>query len=348
VTFVDRAEIVVEAGAGGSGALAFRREKGVPRGGPSGGDGGRGGSVVLVAESNLDTLLDFRYRNVYRAARGGHGGGDRRTGADGEDLVLPVPPGTVVLDAESGERLGELLGADDRLVVARGGRGGRGNAAFATPTRQAPRRHEEGGPGEARRVVLELKLIADVGLVGQPNAGKSTLLSRLSAARPKVAPYPFTTLQPGLGVVTLSGARSFILADIPGLIEGAHRGKGLGTRFLRHVERTRTLALLIPVDDPDPAATYGLLRDELTGHDPALRRLPHCVVLSKADLLAPGQEPPAVPAPEAWGVYVVSAVSGRGLDELSEALWRRVRDEKARTAERRDAAPFSELEEWKP
>lgn len=348
MTFVDRAEIEVEAGSGGDGALAFRREKGVPRGGPAGGDGGRGGDVVLVADPNLDTLLDYRYRSVYRGGRGGNGGGSRRTGADGDELALPVPPGTVALDATTGLRLGELLEEGGRLVVARGGRGGRGNAAFATPTRQAPRRHEEGEPGEARRVVLELKLIADVGLVGQPNAGKSTLLSRLSAARPKVAAYPFTTLQPGLGVVGLSGDRSFVMADIPGLIEGAHRGKGLGTRFLRHVERTRTLAFLIPVDDPDPTTTYRMLRAELEGHAAALTGLPHCVVLSKADLLAPEEEPPLIQAPDAWGTFAVSAVSGRGLDRLAEALWERVREEKERARARRGEEPFPELEEWTP
>ncbi|MDP2481115.1 MAG: GTPase ObgE [Candidatus Palauibacterales bacterium] len=348
MTFVDRAEIEVQAGSGGDGALAFRREKGVPRGGPAGGDGGRGGDVVLVADSNLDTLLDYRYRSVYRAGRGGNGGGSRRTGADGDELVLPVPPGTVAVDATSGRRLGELLEEGDRVVVALGGRGGRGNAAFATATRQAPRRHEDGEPGESLRVVLELKLIADVGLVGQPNAGKSTLLSRVSAARPRVAAYPFTTLQPGLGVVGLSGERSFVMADIPGLIEGAHEGRGLGTRFLRHVERTRTLALMVPVDDPDPAATYGLLRSELRGHDVALTRLPHCVVLSKADLLASGEEAPAIEAPDAWGIFTVSAVTGRGLDRLAEALWERVREEKERARARRGEEPFPELEEWTP
>jgi len=346
--FVDRAEIEVEGGAGGNGALAFRREKGVPRGGPSGGDGGNGGDVVLVADPNMDTLLDFRYRSTYRAERGGHGGGSDKTGADGDDLVLPVPPGTVVLDADGG-RLGELLDSGDRLVVARGGKGGRGNAAFATSTRQAPREREPGEPGEHRRMVLELKLIADVGLVGEPNAGKSTLLSRLSAARPKVAAYPFTTLEPGLGVVQLSGTRSFVVADIPGLIEGAHEGKGLGTRFLRHIERTRTLAVLVPVDAPDPGHAYAMLRKELEGHQPALARIPHCLVLTKADLLAGDEEPPEVQASAAWGTFTISSVSGRGLDELAEALWSRVREEKERSGEAGEGGqPFPELEEWTP
>jgi GTP-binding protein len=343
--FIDHATIRVVAGDGGDGAVAFRREPGVPRGGPAGGDGGHGGDVVLVADPNLDTLLDFRYRDEYRAERGGHGGGRKKRGADGEDCRLPVPPGTVVRDADSGERLGELLEEGDELVVAEGGRGGRGNAAFTTSTRQAPRERETGGEGEERRVELELKLIADVGLVGKPNAGKSTLLSAVSAARPQVADYPFTTLEPALGVVGVGEGRSFVMADIPGIIEGAHEGRGLGTQFLRHVERTRTLALLVPVDVEDPAAAYALLREELREHDAALAALPHCVVLSKADLVPPGERP-GLDAPDAWGVFEVSAVTGEGVDELAEALWRRVREEKER--EPGDEEPFPELEEWTP
>jgi GTP-binding protein len=323
--FVDYAVINVVAGTGGSGAEAFRREMGVDRGGPSGGDGGRGGDVILRADRQLSTLLDYRYQQHYRAERGQHGMGKSRTGRDGESLVLRVPPGTEVKDADTGELLGELLEDGDELVVARGGRGGRGNEAFATPTRQAPRYWEPGAEGEERRIQLELKLIADVGLVGQPNAGKSTFLASISAARPKIADYPFTTLQPNLGVVELSSVRTFVVADIPGIIEGAHAGKGLGLRFLRHIERTRTLAFLIPVDAADPQAEYELLRGELRSYSPELADKPHCVVLTKTDLLAPDEPPPTMEAPDAWGVYAVSAVSHRGLTDLLEAFWREVR-----------------------
>ena len=322
--FVDRAVVEVAAGTGGSGAEAFRREKGVPRGGPSGGDGGRGGDVALVTDPQLSTLLDFNYRRHYRAGRGAHGGGSNRTGRSGTDRIVSVPPGTTVRDADTSEVLGELLAAGDRVVVARGGRGGRGNARFATARNQAPTRWEPGEEGEARRIELELKLIADVGLVGEPNAGKSTLLASVSAARPKVAEYPFTTLVPSLGVVKLPGFRSFVLADIPGIIEGAHEGKGLGLRFLRHVERTRTLVYLIPADSSDPQAEYERLRRELRSHSRALAEREHCLVVSKMDLADPAGAP-RIHAPAAWGRFAVSAVTRQGLDELSEALWRRTR-----------------------
>ena len=341
--FIDKVEIEVAAGTGGSGAEAFRRETGVPRGGPSGGDGGRGGDVVLEADGQLSTLLDYRYNRHYRAERGQHGQGKNRTGRDGEDVVLRVPPGTIVRDAHTGDVLGELLVSGERLVVARGGRGGRGNARFATPTHQAPRRWEPGEEGETRTLELELRLIADVGLVGEPNAGKSTLLATVSEARPKIADYPFTTLSPNLGVVRLSGHRSFVLADIPGIIEGAHEGKGLGLQFLRHVERTRTLAFMVPVDSADPAAEYSLLRREVSSHSRALARVPHCLVLTKADLLAPDEAPPAVGAPEAWGVFLISAVSGRGVEELSEALWAKTRE-----AVQAEEARAPEEEWWVP
>jgi GTP-binding protein len=323
--FVDYAEIQVIAGTGGSGAEAFRREMGVPFGGPSGGDGGRGGSVILEADPNLATLLDFRYQQHYRAERGQHGQGKNRTGRDGADLELRVPAGTVVRDAATGEILGELVQPGQRVVVARGGRGGRGNAAFATPTRQAPRRWEPGGEGEERRIVLELKLIADVGLVGLPNAGKSTLLAAISAATPKIADYPFTTLSPNLGVVQLSEGRSVVVADIPGIIEGAHEGKGLGLRFLRHIERTRTLAFLIGMDTEDAQSEYELLRNELSSYSVELAEKPHCVLLTKTDLLPADAPLPTLNAPDAWGVFAVSAVTRRGLQELLEALWSRVR-----------------------
>jgi GTPase len=323
--FIDQVTIKVEGGTGGSGAEAFRRESGVPRGGPSGGDGGDGGDVLLIADDQLSTLLDFRYQPEVRAERGAHGEGSNRTGRRGVDRVLRAPPGTVVRDAETGEWIGELLGPGDQLVLARGGRGGRGNARFATATQQAPRRWEPGGEGERRTLDLTLKLLADVGLVGEPNAGKSTFLSSISQARPKVADYPFTTLTPNLGVVQISDFRSFVVADIPGIIEGAHEGKGLGHRFLRHIERTRTLALLVPVDAEDPQATYEGLREELAQYSPELAERPHCLVLTKADLLGP-DAPPEVDAPEAWGVFVASSVSRTGLDELLERLWTKVRE----------------------
>lgn len=320
--FVDYAEIDVAAGTGGSGAEAFRREKGVALGGPSGGNGGRGGNVILCADTQLGTLLDYRYQQHYRAQRGQHGQGKNRTGKDAADLVLRVPVGTVVRDAETAEMLGELLANDAELVVARGGRGGRGNAAFATPTNRAPRRWEPGAEGESRRIALELKLIADVGLVGKPNAGKSTLLAAISAARPKIADYPFTTLAPNLGVVQLSDHRTFVVADIPGIIEGAHEGKGLGLRFLRHIERTRSLAFLVPVDSEDLQAEYDALRDEVEAYSAELGRKPHCVVITKTDLLAADAPPPVFEAPAAWGVFPISAVARQGLGDLVEAWYR--------------------------
>lgn len=336
--FVDYAEIEVAGGTGGSGAEAFRREMAVPFGGPSGGDGGRGGSVILRADAQLATLLDYRYQQHYRAERGQHGQGKNRTGRDGQDLLLRVPVGTIVRDAGTGDVLGELVEDGAELVAARGGRGGRGNAAFATPTHQAPRKWEPGEEGESRRIALELKLIADVGLVGKPNAGKSTLLASISAATPKIADYPFTTLTPNLGVVGLSDHRSFVVADIPGIIEGAHEGKGLGLRFLRHIERTRTLAYLVPVDAEDAQAEYDLLRRELVAYSAELGAKPHCVVLTKIDLVPPDDTPPAVAAPGAWGTFAVSAAARRGLPELLEALWARVRRE-AEAERSDDAAP---------
>lgn len=324
--FVDYTEIQVIAGTGGSGAEAFRREMGVALGGPSGGDGGRGGNVVLRADPQLWTLLDHRYQQHYRAERGQHGQGKNRTGKDGEDLIVRVPVGTVVRDAETGDTIGEMTEPGQELVAARGGRGGRGNAQFATPTRQAPRYWEPGAEGEERRIALELKLIADVGLVGQPNAGKSTLLAAVSAATPKIADYPFTTLTPNLGVVSLPGSRTFVIADIPGIIEGAHEGKGLGHRFLRHIERTRTLAYMIPLDCENPQAEYDLLRGELRRYSADLVDKPHCIIITKTDVLGPGEEPPRIAAPGAWGQFAISAVARRGLNELLEALWLRVRD----------------------
>jgi GTP-binding protein len=277
--------------------------------------------------------LDYRYQQHYRAERGQHGQGKNRTGRDGEDLVLRIPVGTIVRDVGTGAVLGELIAEGAELVVAKGGRGGRGNAAFATPTRQAPRKWEPGEEGEERKIAFELKLIADVGLVGKPNAGKSTLLAAISAATPKIADYPFTTLTPNLGVASLSDHRTLVVADIPGIIEGAHEGKGLGLRFLRHIERTRTLAFLLPVDAEDLQAEYDVLRGELTAYSPELAWKPHCVVLTKIDVLPEGSNVPAVSAPSAWGTFAVSAVARRGLTELLEALWSQVQREAAQERE---------------
>ena len=346
--FVDFARVRMKAGAGGAGAVAFRRERGVPRGGPNGGDGGDGGDVILKADPALDTLLDYRYRENYQAGRAGHGEGANRTGASGEDLILPVPLGTVVYDADTGGRLGELLSDGDTLVVARGGRGGRGNASYATSTHRAPREWEPGEWGEERRIALELKLIADVGLVGEPNAGKSTFLASVSAARPKVAEYPFTTLSPNLGVVGLSEGRSFAIADIPGIIEGAHEGRGLGTQFLRHIERTRTLALLLPIDTEDLQGLYELLRNELRSHAVALAGIPHCVLVTKSDLVPGHERKIELDAPDAWGVFVISSVTREGLPDLCESLWRRVREEKERGRAAEPEDPFSGVEQWRP
>ena len=329
--FVDQAIVTVAAGTGGSGASSFARFKYKPKGGPDGGDGGRGGSVFVRADANLATLLDYRYRTAWKAERGVHGKGKTQTGGSAEDIELPVPPGTVVKDADTGQVLGEVLSPGDRLLVARGGRGGRGNARFATATHQAPREWEPGEEGEERRLELVLKLIADVGLVGEPNAGKSTLLSVISAARPKIADYPFTTLEPNLGVVGLSDHRSFVVADIPGVIEGAHAGKGLGLRFLQHVERTRVLTFLVPLDSANPQQVYERLRREVALYSSALSRTPHVLLLTKQDLLPPGAPLPQLQAPQAAGVVAVSSVAGRGLDQLKERLWQQV--QRARTAE---------------
>ena len=342
--FLDHAVIQIRAGKGGEGASSFRRESFAPFGGPDGGDGGRGGSVILRADPQLSTLLDYRYRQQYHAENGDKGQGSNRTGKSGEDLVLRVPPGTVIRDADSGETLGEVVAPGDEVLVAQGGRGGRGNARFATSTNQAPRRFDPGEEGEERRVELELKLIADVGLVGEPNAGKSTFLSAISAATPKVADYPFTTLTPNLGVVQLSEARTFVVADIPGIIEGAHEGKGLGFQFLRHIERTRTLAFMIPSDALDPQEEYDRLMTELRSYSEELAQKPHCVVFTKSDLLPPEWPAPQVAAEGAWGQFVISSVARRGLEPLLEGLWSHVAvvvaEERVEIAE--------EEEEWRP
>ncbi len=318
--FIDRVVVKITAGTGGSGATSFRREKFVPMGGPDGGDGGRGGSVILRADRNLTTLLDYTYRDSWAAERGEHGQGSNRTGRSGEDLILPVPPGTVARNMDSNELLGEVFAHGDELVIAKGGRGGRGNAFFVTATHQSPREWQPGEEGEAKTVELELKLIADVGLVGQPNAGKSTLLSVISAARPKIADYPFTTLAPNLGVVPLSDHRTFVVADLPGIIEGAHEGKGLGIRFLRHIERTRILAFLIPIDSMDWQEEFDKLRLEVAAYSQELAEKPFCVVFTKLDLL--GEEfVPDIRAEGAFGRFAISAAARTGLDELLSAWW---------------------------
>ncbi len=326
--FIDEVLVDLLAGDGGSGMCAFRRESRVPKGGPSGGDGGRGGSIYVVAHPGLWTLLDFTYHRRWTAGNGGHGGPNQETGKSAEDVEMPVPLGTEVRDAD-GVLLGEVLEEGDRLLVAKGGRGGQGNQHFATPTHQAPHEFQPGEDGQHRRIKLTLKLIAHVGLLGEPNAGKSTLLATVTAARPKIAAYPFTTLEPNLGVVSLSGQRSYVIADIPGIIEGAHAGKGLGLQFLRHVERTRLLVLMVPLDAPDLAASYAMLRMEAERFSPVLAAKPHCVAWTKADLVPEGELPPLPPTPDAFAQFVLSSVSHRGLDVFLDALWRRLAAEGA-------------------
>lgn len=279
--------------------------------------------MIIRADNNLATLLDFTYRDSWNAERGEHGSGSNKTGRSGEDILLPVPPGTIVRDKETNEIVGEVLESGDEFVVAKGGRGGKGNSWFATSVHRSPREWQPGEDGESRTLEFELKLIADVGLVGQPNAGKSTLLSVISAARPKIADYPFTTLAPNLGVVQMSDHRTFVVADIPGIIEGAHEGKGLGLQFLRHIERTRLLAFMIPIDSDDWQAEYDQLRSEIEQYSAELAGKPHCVVFTKMDLLG-DDEPPPLHAPDAFGIYAISAAARTGLEELKLAWWRRV------------------------
>ncbi len=331
--FIDQARVHVHAGNGGKGAVSFRREKFVPKGGPSGGDGGSGGSVILEVDEGLGTLLDFRYRHEYRAQSGEDGGNKDMYGRSGADLVLKVPPGTQVHDDELGKLLVDLQTHGQRFVAARGGRGGRGNIHFATSTDRAPRRSEAGQPGVERTLRLELKLLADVGLLGFPNVGKSSLISRISAARPKIADYPFTTLVPNLGVVGLSGERSFVVADIPGLIEGAHAGTGLGDRFLRHLERTRLLVHLIeisPAPDRTPARDYETLRKELALYDSKMAERPEIVVLTKIDLPQTRKQLPKMRqafAKRGLPLLAVSAVTGEGIPDLLEVVWKAIRKE---------------------
>ena len=302
--------------------MSFRREKYVPKGGPDGGDGGDGGRVVLTVNPHLRTLLDFQSRTQFRAESGAHGSGNQRSGKSGDDLLVPVPPGTLVIDESTGGTVADLVQPGATFVAARGGRGGRGNARFATSTRQAPRTAEPGGEGEERRIRLELRLIADVGLVGLPNVGKSTLLARLSAARPKIADYPFTTLEPHLGIVRIEDERSFVMADLPGLIEGAHAGKGLGLEFLRHVWRTRILLVLIDSLSPDPARDLAVLMGELRAYHEDLARKPRIVALSRCDLVAGGRaaDPPFPIDGARWG-GAISGVTAEGTKQLLDQIW---------------------------
>jgi GTP-binding protein len=326
--FVDRVEIQLEAGRGGDGCVSFRREKYVPRGGPDGGDGGRGGSITLVAQDGVDSLAALSHRKHWRATSGERGHGANCHGRDGEDLVLQVPPGTVVRDAAEGYVIKDLAQAGDSVVAARSGRGGKGNTHFKSATHRTPREATPGEPGEVRRVVLELKVIADVGLVGKPNAGKSTLLSRVTRARPQIADYPFTTKYPNLGRVQLDWERSFVLADIPGLVEGASHGVGLGHEFLRHIERAGILVHLIepqPADGSDPIENYRAIRRELEEYDVDLGRRPEIVAVTKADLPEAGAVRDELAAALDREVHLISAVTGRGLDVLLREIDRTLR-----------------------
>jgi GTPase len=333
--FIDEAKIRVKAGDGGNGCVAFRREKYVPRGGPSGGDGGKGGDVVMESSERHNTLVHFRFNPEYKAERGRHGEGAKRTGRDGADIVLKVPVGTILYDADTGEKVHDFSHSDERVIIARGGRGGRGNAQFATSTHQAPREHEEGRAGEERIYRLELKLLADVGLVGFPNVGKSTLISRISAARPKIADYPFTTLEPNLGVVVVGKepeGKSFVVADIPGLIEGAHRGAGLGTQFLRHIERTRLLVHLVDVSDgsgrSDVVNDVEVITNELKSFGAGLEQKPMIMVASKIDIANKDKlaKLKRYCKKQGFELYPISAVSGKGIAELKYALAEKVEE----------------------
>lgn len=326
--FVDRVKIYVRGGKGGDGAVAFLREKYRPKGGPAGGDGGKGGDVILVATNSKHTLLDFKYKKHFIAENGEPGKGKNMHGRNGEDLIIYVPVGTVVRDIQTGEVICDLVREGQKCIVAKGGKGGRGNARFATPTNQAPTYAEKGKPGEERWIILELKLIADVGLIGFPNAGKSTLLSRLTRANPKVADYPFTTLSPNLGVMELDWDRRLVIADIPGLIEDAHKGAGLGHEFLRHVERTKLLAHVIDVSDfreRDPVEAFNAINKELELYSPELLKKPQIVIANKIDVLSDKKllkDLEKYFKEKGYEFYAVSALTGEGLENLKEGLWK--------------------------
>jgi GTP-binding protein len=323
--FVDLVRVHVSSGHGGVGCVSFRREKFVPRGGPDGGDGGRGGDVSIQASRHLSTLLDFQYKSDYAAQRGEHGLGARKTGSNGKSVTLKVPVGTLVRDVLTGETIADLVRDGDTCIVARGGRGGRGNAQFATSTNQAPRQYGRGEEGEERVIELELKLLADVGLVGLPNAGKSTLISVVSAAKPKIADYPFTTLVPNLGIVSVATGSSFVVADIPGLIKGAHLGKGLGVQFLRHIERTRVLVILLDGMGDDIKADYKVLTEELRQFNPSIARKPKLIAITKIDAM--DEDRLASLRKTKFGsvpVHCISAVAGTGVQGLVAAIWKRI------------------------
>lgn len=337
--FVDEVKIFVKAGDGGNGCVSFRREKYVPRGGPNGGDGGKGGDIIINASSSVSTLLDVKYQQHYMAKRGAHGKGKDQHGKNGDDLYINVPAGTLIKDLESGEQLADLTKKGEEFVCAGGGRGGKGNARFATPTNRAPRYAEQGEKGEERRLLLELKLMADVGLVGLPNAGKSTLISRISSARPRIADYPFTTLTPHLGMVSWDEGKSYVVADIPGLIEGAHAGKGLGFQFLRHIERTAFLIYLIDISEGssyDPVGGIEILRSELDQYNSSLLERPFAVVASKIDIRGDGVDLKRLTSYCKKGlkcdIIPISAVTGEGIGPLILYLGKRVEELKEKKA----------------
>jgi GTP-binding protein len=332
--FIDRAQIWVKAGDGGHGCVSFRREKFIPKGGPDGGDGGRGGNVYFEAVENLDTLLDFAGKHHWQARNGQPGSGNNKFGANGEDLIIKVPPGTLIYDTDLDLLLKDMNEIGLKVRVCLGGRGGKGNKAFATSTNQTPRNTEPGKKGQERNIRLELKLIADVGLVGMPNAGKSTLISRCSAARPKIADYPFTTIEPVLGIVELSDFRRFVMADIPGLIEGAHVGAGLGHEFLKHIERTTILVHILdimPTDSSDPVENYNAIRSELENYSKALAKKQEIIVANKIDLDPDGIIVKELIEKLQQPVYPISAVTGSGTKDLSELLWQKVKELKGRS-----------------
>lgn len=326
--FIDRVKIRIESGAGGNGCVSFRREKHVPRGGPDGGDGGRGGDIIIQTDTSLSTLIDYRYKREYKASAGRPGKGSKMSGRDADPVILRVPPGTVIFDAQSSEILADLT--EGEVTVATGGGGGKGNARFATASRQAPRIAGEGRAGEEKELILELKLIADAGIVGLPNSGKSTLISRISAARPKIADYPFTTLVPNLGVVRMGEFSSFVVADVPGLVEGAHKGTGLGHQFLRHVERTSVLLHLVGLapTDEDPVEAYRTVRDELEAYAQGLAQKESIVALNKSDLVSDEERTSILKKFRdelVFEPYIISAATGEGLNEVVGKLYEMVK-----------------------